>query len=364
MNLLSVTVLLLPRSCQRSFDRVNSRPHEEADVMFQHLNGNEPDMAGGMPVDAKTEQPSHVSVLAGEAVDSLSPRAGGVYVDGTFGGGGHTRLLVEPILPNGTIICIDRDADAYQRFDALDRRFPGVLVWAHGTYSDMRRISAAAGYQQVDGILLDLGLSSFQLSDADRGFSFLRDGPLDMRYDVTRGISAADLIAHDSEGDLARYLFEYGEEDRARRIARAIVRERDRAPLVTTSQLADLVERTVGQRPGSRIHPATRTFQALRIAVNDELGEVERGLAAGLELLAPGGRFAVISFHSLEDRIVKRAFSAAARGCICPRDVPVCVCGRTPSVRLVGKAIRPSDTELRSNPRARSATLRVVERLS
>jgi 16S rRNA (cytosine1402-N4)-methyltransferase len=331
--------------------------------MSLEMSGLEPGMTGDIPVDADETHPGHVSVLAAEAIDALAPRAAGVYVDGTFGGGGHSRLLAERILPDGRIICIDRDAATYPYFDTLAEKYPGMLIWSHGTYADMRRFVATAGYQHVDGILLDLGLSSFQLSDAQRGFSFLREGQLDMRFDPTRGVGAADLIAQLTEAELVRILFEFGEEDRARRIARGILRERDREPIQTTTRLAAVIERAVGQRPGSRIHPATRTFQALRIAVNDELGEVERGVRSGIDLLAPGGRFAVISFHSLEDRIVKRAFAAAARGCICPRDVPVCVCGHTPLVRLVGRAIRPSEREIAQNPRARSATLRVAERL-
>ncbi|HUG14838.1 MAG TPA: 16S rRNA (cytosine(1402)-N(4))-methyltransferase RsmH [Thermomicrobiales bacterium] len=331
---------------------------------MQETNGMEPAMPGGMPVDADAIDPGHASVLASEAVDALMPRPGGVFVDGTFGGGGHARLLIERIQPGGRIICIDRDASTCPHFDTLDRAHPGALIWAQGTYSDMRRFAQEAGVQQVDGVLLDLGLSSLQLADAERGFSFLREGPLDMRFDTTRGVSAADLLAQLTEPELARVLFEYGEESQARRIARAVVRERKREPIATTTRLAGIVQRAIGQRPGSRIHPATRTFQALRIAVNDELGEVERGVAAGIDLLAPRGRFAVISFHSLEDRIVKRAFAAAARGCVCPREAPVCVCGREPAVRLVGRATRPSAGETERNPRARSAMLRVVERLS
>jgi 16S rRNA (cytosine1402-N4)-methyltransferase len=242
--------------------------------------------------------------------------------------------------------------------------FPGMLHFVHGSYADLRGHVAALGIDSVDGIVLDLGFSSLQVEDPARGFSFMLDGPLDMRYDRTRGAGASELLAAIDERALARILFEFGEEDRARRIARAIVRERERAPLESTRHLAELVERAVGRRHDARIHPATKTFQALRIAVNDELGEVERGLQAGIALLAPGGRFAVIAFHSLEDRIVKRAFADAARGCICPRDVPVCVCGRVPLVRLVGKPVRPSAAEVAANPRARSAILRVAERLA
>ena len=306
---------------------------------------------------------SHISVLADEAVDALAVRPGGIYVDGTFGAGGHARRIAERVGPTGRVVCIDRDPAVERHFVALADDFPGVVTFAHDSYANMAAVVRRFGFAAVDGILLDLGLSSMQLGEAGRGFSFQAEGPLDMRFDSTRGAPAADLIATASDAELARILFEYGEEAQSRRIARAIVAERERRPIRTTTDLAALVERTIGRRPGARIHPATRTFQALRIAVNDELGEVERGLQAGIGLLRSGGRMAVISFHSLEDRIVKRAFADAARGCICPRDVPVCVCGRVPLVRHVGKAIRPRDAEVARNPRARSATLRVVERL-
>lgn len=306
---------------------------------------------------------SHISVLAREAVDALAVRPGGVYVDGTFGAGGHARRIAERAGPAGRVICIDRDPAVEPHFVALAAEFPGVVAFANDTYANMVAVCRRMGIDAVDGILLDLGLSSMQLGEAERGFSFQTEGPLDMRFDPTHGIAAAELVAGATEAELSRILFEYGEEPQARRIARAIVAGRERRPIETTTALAELVERTIGRRPGARIHPATRTFQALRIAVNDELGEVDRGVQAGISLLRPGGRFAVISFHSLEDRIIKRAFADAARGCICPRDVPVCVCGRVPLVRHVGKATRPGAAEVASNPRARSAMLRVVERL-
>ncbi|HMM43787.1 MAG TPA: 16S rRNA (cytosine(1402)-N(4))-methyltransferase RsmH, partial [Thermomicrobiales bacterium] len=306
---------------------------------------------------------SHISVLADEAVAALAVRPGGVYVDGTFGAGGHARRIAERVGPAGHVVCIDRDPAVERHFAALAADFPDIVEFANDSYANMAAVVRRLGFDAVDGILLDLGLSSMQLGEAKRGFSFQAEGPLDMRFDPTRGVSAADLIARTGEVELARILFEYGEEPQSRRIARAIVAERERRPIRTTTDLGALVQRTIGRRPGARIHPATRTFQALRIAVNDELGEVERGVQAGIDLLRPGGRMAVISFHSLEDRIVKRAFAEAARGCICPRDVPICVCGRVPVVRHVGKAIRPGEAEVARNPRARSATLRVVERL-
>jgi 16S rRNA (cytosine1402-N4)-methyltransferase len=323
------------------------------DTCFDPISGHVP---------GRTE---HISVMADEAVAALAPRPGGVYIDGTFGGGGHSRLIAERIQPGGSLICIDRDADTRANFEPLAARFPGSLHFVHGSYADMRRDAARFGHERVDGILLDLGFSSFQIEDPSRGFSFMHEGPLDMRYDQTKGITARELIATVDEDELTRILYQYGEETRARKIARVIVRERGRRKIEYTHQLANMIEWTVGPKHGSkRLHPATKTFQALRIAVNDELGEVERGIQAGLNLLAPGGRFAVISFHSLEDRIVKHAFVDAARGCICPRDVPVCVCGHVATVAHVGKDQRASTEEVAANPRARSARLRVVERLS
>ncbi len=307
----------------------------------------------------------HISVMANEVVDALAPKPGGVYIDGTFGGGGHSRLIAERIQPGGTLLCIDRDAETRANFEPLAARYPGSLHFVHGSYADMRRDAARFGFEYVDGILLDLGFSSFQIDDPQRGFSFRQEGPLDMRYDRTKGITARELIATVDEDELTRILYQYGEETRARKIARVIVRERARRKIEYTHQLANMIEWTVGPKHGSkRLHPATKTFQALRIAVNDELGEVERGIQAALGMLAPGGRLAVISFHSLEDRIVKRAFADAARGCICPRDVPVCVCGHVATVAHVGKDARASAEEVAANPRARSARLRVVERLS
>jgi 16S rRNA (cytosine1402-N4)-methyltransferase len=312
-----------------------------------------------------TERFEHISVMAEEAVAALAPRPGGVYIDGTFGGGGHSRRIAEQIQPGGTLICVDRDPETRSNFEPLAARFPGSVHFVQGSYAEMARYAARFGHERVDGILLDLGFSSFQIEDPRRGFSFMHEGPLDMRYDQTTGITARELLATADEDELTRILYQYGEETRARKIARVIVRERGRREIAYTHQLANMIEWTIGPKHGSkRLHPATRTFQALRIAVNDELGEVERGVQAALALLAPGGRLAVISFHSLEDRIVKRAFAEAARGCICPRDVPVCVCGHVATVAHVGKDTRASNEEVAANPRARSARLRVVERLS
>jgi 16S rRNA (cytosine1402-N4)-methyltransferase len=285
-------------------------------------------------------------------------------VDGTFGGGGHAMLIAEHIGPDGTLLAIDRDADAGRRFAELQAARPVQGHFFHGSYARMADFAASIDVSSVDGILLDLGFSSLQMDDPERGFSFQVDGPLDMRFDRTRGQTAADLINTLEPDDLANIFYTYAEERDSRRIARAIVRAREATPIETTDQLAEIVSRAVGGRRGSKIHPATRVFQALRIAVNGELDELDLGLRSGVELLAPGGRFVVISFHSIEDRIVKRLFAAEAKGCICPPEIPVCVCGKQPRIKLIGRAIKPSASEIAGNPRSRSAVLRVVEKLS
>ncbi len=305
----------------------------------------------------------HLPVMPGEVIDGLNLRPGAVIVDGTFGGGGHSRLIAERIQPGGTLIAIDRDVDAGARFESLAAAYPELGAFFHGSYAGMAGFAAELGLEQVDGILLDLGFSSLQMDDPQRGFSFQAEGPLDMRFDRTSGQPASVLVNEAEESDLADIFFQYGEERQSRRIARAIVRVRQSEPIETTHQLANIVEKALGGRRGARVHPATRVFQALRIAVNAELNELEQGLRAGIELLSPGGRFAVISFHSLEDRIVKRFFAAEARGCVCPPELPVCICGREPRLRLIGRAIKPSLSEVSVNPRARSAVLRVAERL-
>ncbi|MEZ4520378.1 MAG: 16S rRNA (cytosine(1402)-N(4))-methyltransferase RsmH [Thermomicrobiales bacterium] len=303
-------------------------------------------------------------VLLLEAVDSLQPKPGGTYVDGTFGAGGHSALLASKIGPDGTILAFDRDPGARTRLDELNATPDARLEFVQDRFATMADHVHGFGLDAVDGVLLDLGISSLQLDDPERGFSFLRDGPLDMRLDPTRGISAADLIAGASEQELSEILFSYGEERQARRIARAVVDAREGEPVRSTGDLASLVERTIGRPPGSRIHPATRTFQALRIAVNDELAELQQGLEAALEILAPGGRLVVISFHSLEDRIVKQFIAREVKGCICPPEQPICTCGREPTLQSVGRPVRPSPEEVDRNPRARSAIMRVAERLS
>lgn len=306
---------------------------------------------------------NHLPVLLNEAIEALRPSPGAHIVDGTFGGGGHAAEILERIAPNGVLYAFDRDRAVAPRADQLSAAYPGLLTFVHASYADMRAQLSARGVPTVEGILFDLGLSTLQLAEPERGFAFSVDGPLDMRFDRTSGETAAELLARLDADGIMRVLWTYGEERQGRRIANGIVRARGVQPIATTGQLATLVERTLGGRRGARIHPATRTFQALRIAVNDELGELERGLAAGVELLRPGARFVVISFHSLEDRIVKTTFAQEARGCICPPELPICVCGRVPRITLVGRPIRPTPSEIAANPRARSAIMRVVERL-
>ena len=306
----------------------------------------------------------HKPVLLKETVDSLAVKPGGVYIDGTLGRAGHAREILARAGTGARLVGIDRDTQALT--DSAERlgRVPGVsLTLVHGCHGSIAQIVRAEGIDAVDGVLLDLGVSSPQLDEADRGFSFRADGPLDMRMDRSRGETAADLVATRSEDELAALLRTLGEEPNARRIAKAIVQARAVARIETTAQLAALVERTVG-RSGAH-HPATRTFQAIRMAVNDELGELERALAGGLGLLKPGGRFAVITFESLTDRTVKRFFAAHAGRMVSLQQGGERWEGCLPKVRLLTRhAVTASDEEIAENPRARSAKLRAIERIS
>ncbi len=303
---------------------------------------------------------SHTPVLYQPVLSALQPRAGSRYVDGTLGAGGHAAGLLELSSPDGLLLGLDRDPAALELAAARLDRFQARLTLRHGSFADLGQHLAAEGWAPVQGILLDLGLSSMQLEASERGFAFRLDGPLDMRFDPGQPSTAADLVNHLQEKELADLLWLWGEEPQSRRIARAIV---GRRPLDSTVELADLVSRVVGRRPKQRVHPATRTFQALRIAVNDELAALEAGLEQAAEALAPGGRLAVISFHSLEDRIVKRFLRAEAKGCTCPPHQPICTCGREARFRVITpRPIRPEADEIESNPRARSARLRVGER--
>lgn len=313
-----------------------------------------------------TTTPGHIPVLLHEAVAALAPRDSGRYLDGTFGGGGHTRALLLASAPGGRVLALDADPAAITRSAALRAEFGTRLVVRETNFADLARVAGEEGFAPLDGVLLDLGLSSFQLADAGRGFSFGGDGPLDMRFGPSAVTTAAEIVNTYDEEALADIFFRYGEERWSRRIARAIVRERGERPIATTGGLAAIVARAVPSGPDrERIHPATRVFQALRIAVNRELAVLEAGLAGALAALGPGGRLAVIAFHSLEDRIVKEFMRREATDCICPPRQPVCTCGHKATLRIVArKAIRPGAAEVAANPRSRSAVLRVAERIA
>jgi len=304
----------------------------------------------------------HQTVLLDDAVVSILAAPDGVYVDATFGRGGHTRHLLAQLGPGARVIGFDKDPAAIAEGQALaaqDTRFAIV----HESFADILSVLKAEGLAgNIDGVLADLGVSSPQLDDAGRGFSFQNDGPLDMRMDPTRGESAAEWLADVAEDELARVLYEYGEERHSRRIARAIVKARIDKPITRTRELAEIV---AAAHPAweRHKHPATRAFQAIRIAINSELADIERFLRDALAVLKPGGRLAVISFHSLEDRLVKQFFQKEARGDDFPPGLPVTVDMLKPRLRLRGKAIEPSAAEVAANPRARSARLRVAEKL-
>jgi 16S rRNA (cytosine1402-N4)-methyltransferase len=312
------------------------------------------------------EATGHRPVLLHPLIESLQPRPGLTYIDGTLGAGGYVAAFLERVRPGGTILAIDRDpaavAAARRRF-AADAR--GVLV-AQGDFAAMETIAAAHSITAVDGVMLDLGISSLQLDDPERGFSFRFDGPLDMRMDPGADRPAADIVNDWPAADLTALIRAYGEERFAAAIAATIVRRRAEGPITTTAELREIVERTIPRRfwP-KRIHPATRTFQALRIEVNHELESLNAGLQAAIRILRPGGRLGVVSFHSLEDTIVKNALHVSAQNCLCPPQQTHCTCAHRASLLLLSrKAIKPDAAELATNPRARSARLRVAEKLA
>jgi 16S rRNA (cytosine1402-N4)-methyltransferase len=305
----------------------------------------------------------HQPVLLKEAVEALSIAPDGFYIDGTYGRGGHSAAILKHIT-TGRLLVIDKDpsaiAEAHKRFDGDDR-----VIICHGSFADMLEFAKEANWVgRVDGVLLDLGVSSPQLDEAERGFSFLRDGPLDMRMNTSQEIDATKYVATVSEEELTRVLKEYGEERFAKRIARAILKAREEAPITTTKKLAGII---ADANPAweKHKHPATRGFQAIRIAINDELGDIQAVLKASLDVLKPGGRLAVISFHSLEDRLVKRFLQRQSRGRDLPRGLPLAeaLIDKDKTFKLVGKAIKPSEDEIKENTRARSSMLRVAERL-
>src|SRR6187397_188677 len=300
----------------------------------------------------------HLPVLADEVIEMLAPAPGSLHIDATLGGGGHTERILEASNPDGRLLGLDADPAAIARVDARLRPVYGDrLVLRQANFRELAEVAPAAGFGAVDGAMFDLGLSSFQLADTERGFGFRAGGPLDMRFDTGRGVPAAELLATLDQDELTALFRRYGEEPKAGRIARAIVDVRRSTPVETAEDLAALIERVSPPNPRQprRTHPATRVFQALRIAVNEELDALQDGLAAALDLLRPGGRVVVLSYHSLEDRIVKRFFNAERRGCVCPPEAPVCVCGHEPRLRLVTRpSLTPTAAEIAANPRARS----------
>jgi 16S rRNA (cytosine1402-N4)-methyltransferase len=327
---------------------------------------------------------AHIPVLPAETLDLLNIRAGGTYIDGTLGGGGHTAAMLER--GAGRVLGIDQDPAALEAAAQQLAAYGDRLILAHGNFRRLEEIAREHGITEVDGVLLDIGVSSHQLDTAERGFSFMHDAPLDMRMNPTTGPTAADLVNELPEEELADIIYRYGEERASRRIARRVVEQRRHAPLHTTAELADLVARALGRRRDERIHPATRTFQALRIAVNDELGALEEALPVATEILQPGGRLAVITFHSLEDRIVKEFMRRESAVCLLPPRLFAEQCphlvahesGPRPCIyigsrdcdyapRLSGVTQKPvvaSEAEINANPRSRSAKLRVAERIT
>ena len=309
----------------------------------------------------------HKPVLLGECLEGLAIREDGVYLDGTLGGGGHSGEILKR-LTSGHLYGIDRDMDAINAATrhmaelGVSERFTPV----HGNFHDARALLDELGVSVIDGALVDLGVSSYQLDAGERGFSYNGDNPLDMRMDASRGLSAADIVNSYSAEELTRVLRDWGEENWAAQIARVICDRRKLAPITTTGQLVDIIDAAIPKKVRAKdgSHPARRTFQALRIEVNDELAPLEKALEDIFDLLRPGGRLCVITFHSLEDRIVKNLFRRLSDPCTCPKSFPVCVCGKKPTARLITRRpITASDGELEANPRARSASLRIAEKL-
>lgn len=307
----------------------------------------------------------HETVLLAETVAALQPAAGQVILDGTLGGGGHTRLWLEQSAPSGRVIALDQDERAIAHALQWGAAYGTRLQVVRANFKDARSVLEDLGVARIDGLLLDLGVSSVQLDEVDRGFSYQQDAPLDMRMDRRQGTTAADLLQKKTERELTVIFRDFGEEKWASRIASFVVRERALRPVVTTGQLVDLIKAAIpaaARREGG--HPAKRIFQALRIAVNGELTALTDFLQDAPDLLSPGGRMAVISFHSLEDRLVKQAYMDAAKTCVCPPQQPVCTCNKRQTLRVVTrKPIEPSEAERAHNPRSRSAKLRVAERV-
>lgn len=307
----------------------------------------------------------HKSVLLQECIDALNIRPDGIYLDGTLGGAGHSSQIAHRLTEGGRLIGVDRDRTALAAAKERLAPYADRVTLVHSNFAEIDAILDSLGIPAVDGMLFDLGVSSPQLDDASRGFSYMADAPLDMRMDKDDALTAGEVVNTWPQGELRRILYDYGEERYAPQIAAAICRAREKAPVETTLELVDIIRSAMpAQALREKQHPAKRSFQAIRIAVNDELGAVSRMMQAAVGRLNPGGRLAVITFHSLEDRIVKSEMQQAARGCTCPPEFPVCVCGKKPLVKLVTrKPIVSGPAELEENPRARSAKLRVAEKL-
>ena len=307
----------------------------------------------------------HISVLLDECIEYLNIKPDGVYVDGTLGLGGHSEAILKHLGPKGRLVSIDRDDRALEFAGKRLAPFGDKSIRVKGNFADIGAILDELGIDKVDGMMFDLGVSSPQLDDARRGFSYMKDAPLDMRMDERAPLTAWEVVNHWPEDELRSILWKYGEERYSGRIAAAIVKRRERQSIEGTAELADIIRSAMPPAAlREKQHPAKRSFQAIRIAVNDELGSVEKVMRDAIPLLKPGGRMAVITFHSLEDRIVKTAMADAAKGCTCPPSFPVCVCGKKPQVKLVSrKPITAGDAELTENPRSRSAKLRVCEKL-
>lgn len=307
----------------------------------------------------------HVSVLLNECISGLNIKPDGIYVDGTTGLGGHSSRIAERLSEKGRLICIDRDENAIEFSKNRLACFSDNTTFVHGNFCDVQAILNDLGIYRVDGMLFDLGVSSPQLDEKERGFSYMQDSPLDMRMDRSKGITAAGILNESSENELARILWEYGEERYSRKIAYAICQAREQHRLETTGELVEIIKSALPAKAlREKQHPAKRSFQAIRIAVNDELGSIEKMMDTAPDCLNPGGRLCIISFHSLEDRIVKNKAASREKGCTCPREAPVCTCGFVQTLKpLYRKPVLPSEEEISSNPRSRSAKLRIYERV-
>lgn len=305
---------------------------------------------------------SHKSVMLYETVEGLNINPDGIYVDGTAGGGGHSELIASKLSEKGKLFCFDRDPDAISACKQRLSKFENVIL-INEKYSSLKSSLKEYGIEKINGLMLDLGVSSYQLDTAQRGFSYHSDAPLDMRMSKS-GISAADIVNNYSEKELADIFYKYADEKFSFKIAKAIVKKRAEKPIETTKELADLVSQNYPNKFKRNAHPARKVFQAIRIAVNDEMGEVEKGIDDAFEMLESGGRISIITFHSIEDRTVKQKFNSFTQGCTCPPDFPICVCGKKPRAKLINKKpIVASEQELKENLRSRSAKLRILEKI-